>query len=153
MLLPATESTILGQLKETAGGEAISVFGKNLNDLLMAAPAGPKVTMGIDPGFRTGCKVAVVDQTGQFLSNTTIYPTAPKNDIKGAEAKVVALIKKHKVELIAIGNGTASRETDAFVGDVLKKNSLKDVSKVMVCLLYTSPSPRDKRQSRMPSSA
>ena len=152
LLLPATESTILGQLKETAGGEAISVFGKNLNDLLMAAPAGPKVTMGIDPGFRTGCKVAVVDQTGQFLSNTTIYPTAPKNDIKGAEAKVVALIKKHKVELIAIGNGTASRETDAFVGDVLKKNSLKDVSKVMVsesgasiysCLLYTSPSPRD----------
>ena len=132
LLLPATESTILGQLKETAGGEAISVFGKNLNDLLMAAPAGPKVTMGIDPGFRTGCKVAVVDQTGQFLSNTTIFPTAPKNDIKGAEAKVVALIKKHKVELIAIGNGTASRETDAFVGDVLKKNSLKDVSKVMV---------------------
>lgn len=139
LLLPATESTILAQLKESAGEEAISVFGKNLNDLLMAAPAGPKVTMGIDPGFRTGCKVAVVDKTGQFLSNATIYPTAPQNDVKDASAKVLELIKKHRVELIAIGNGTASRETDAFVGDVLKQNAAKlqkdglgEISKVMV---------------------
>ncbi|QEG22364.1 Tex family protein [Mariniblastus fucicola] len=132
LLLPATESTILGQLKETAGEEAIAVFGKNLNDLLMAPPAGPKVTMGIDPGFRTGCKVAVVDETGQFLTNTTIYPTAPKNDVAGAEGKLVDLIKKHKVELIAIGNGTASRETDAFVGEVLKKHKFGDIAKVMV---------------------
>jgi len=132
LLLPATESTVLGQLKETSGDEAISVFGKNLNDLLMAAPAGPKVTMGIDPGFRTGCKVAVVDATGQFLSNATIYPTAPKNDIEGASSKLVALITKHNIELIAIGNGTASRETDSFVGDMLKKHSLGEISKVMV---------------------
>ena len=132
LLIPATESAILGQLKESADEEAISVFGKNLNDLLMAAPAGPKITMGIDPGFRTGCKVAVVDATGQFLTNTTIYPTAPKNDIKEAGKKVLELIKKHSVELIAIGNGTASRETDSFVGDLLKENSLSNVAKVMV---------------------
>ena len=132
LLLPATESTILGQLKESAGEEAIAVFGKNLNDLLMAAPAGPKVTMGIDPGFRTGCKVAVVDETGQFLTNATIYPTAPKNDTKGAGETVAKLIKQHNVELIAIGNGTASRETDGFVGEVLKKHSFGNVSKVMV---------------------
>ena len=139
LLLPATESTILGQLKETAGDEAIAVFGKNLNDLLMAAPAGPKVTLGIDPGFRTGCKVAVVDKTGQFLANTTIYPTAPKNDVDGAGAKLIDLIKKHNVQLIAIGNGTASRETDGFVSDLLKKhkadlssNGLSGIAKVTV---------------------
>ena len=132
LLIPATESAILGQLKESADEEAISVFAKNLNDLLMAAPAGPKITMGIDPGFRTGCKVAIVDATGQFLANTTIYPTAPKNDIKAAGNTVLGLIKKHDVELIAIGNGTASRETDAFVGDLLKEHSLSNVAKVMV---------------------
>ena len=139
LLLPATDSAILSQLKESADIEAISVFGKNLNDLLMAAPAGPKVTMGIDPGFRTGCKVAVVDQTGQFLANTTIYPTAPKNDTDGAEKKLVELIETHHIELIAIGNGTASRETDAFVGNLLKKHTdqfsnigLGSIAKVMV---------------------
>ena len=131
LLLPATESTVIAQLKETADDEAIKVFGRNLHELLMSAPAGPRVTLGLDPGFRTGCKVAIVDGTGQFVTNTTIYPTAPKNDIAGAGKTMLELIKKHSVELIAIGNGTASRETDAFVGSLIKENKL-DVTKVMV---------------------
>ena len=131
LLLPATESTVLQQLKEQADEDAISVFGKNLHELLMAAPAGPRVTIGIDPGFRTGCKVAVVDGTGQFLANATIYPTPPRSDTKAAGDALLKLISQHEVELIAIGNGTGSRETDAFVGDLIKENSLK-ITKVMV---------------------
>ena len=139
LLMPSIESAVVAQLKESADAEAIEVFGKNLYELLMAPPAGPKVTMGIDPGFRTGCKVAVVDGTGQFLENATIYPTAPRHDTTAATKTLVALIKKFKVELIAIGNGTASRETDVFVGKLLKefaKDShdalTKDIAKVMV---------------------
>ncbi len=131
LLLPATESMVLQRLKEKADEEAISVFGKNLEKLLLAAPAGPRVTIGIDPGFRTGCKVAVVDGTGKFLVNTTIYPTAPVNDTIGAGQTLLELIEKHGVELIAIGNGTASRETDAFVGQLIKQNKL-GVTKVVV---------------------
>ncbi len=130
-LQPATQSSVLQILKERADEEAIGVFGKNLHELLMAAPAGPRVTIGIDPGFRTGCKVAVVDGTGKFLANTTIYPTPPKSDTAGAGRSLLALIQKHGVELIAIGNGTASRETDAFVGDLIREHQL-DVTKVMV---------------------
>ena len=131
LLMPATESTVIAQLKDRADDEAIGVFGKNLRELLMAAPAGPKVTIGIDPGFRTGCKVAVVDVTGQFVTNATIYPTAPKNDTASAGKTLLRLIEKHGVQLIAIGNGTASRETDAFVGDLIKQYKL-EVTKVMV---------------------
>jgi len=131
LLLPATESAVLSQLKEKADEEAIAVFGKNLHELLMAAPAGPRVTIGIDPGFRTGCKVAVVDGTGQFLENATIYPTAPKNDTVGASETLLKLIKRHDVDLIAIGNGTASRETDTFVAEMLKEHKLS-ITKVMV---------------------
>ena len=131
LLFSATESTVLGLLKEKADEEAIAVFGKNLHELLMAAPAGPRVTIGIDPGFRTGCKVAVVDGTGQFLTNATIYPTPPKSDTAAAGEELLKLIKKHNVELIAIGNGTGSRETDAFVGALIKDNKL-DIRKVMV---------------------
>ena len=131
LLMPATESTVIQQLKKDADEAAIEVFAKNLEKLLMAAPAGLKVTIGIDPGFRTGCKVAVVDATGQFLENATIYPTAPKNDTQGAGQVLLKLIKKHRVELIAIGNGTASRETDAFVGKLIKDNQLTAAS-VMV---------------------
>lgn len=131
LLMPATESAVLSELKERADAEAIDVFGKNLHELLMAAPAGPRVTMGIDPGFRTGCKVAVVDGTGKFLANATIYPTAPKNDTQGAATKLLDLIRKHNVELISIGNGTASRETDAFVSKLIKDNDL-NVTKVVV---------------------
>lgn len=131
LLMPATESSVLQSLKEKADEEAINVFGKNLKELLMAPPAGPRVTLGIDPGFRTGCKVAVVDGTGKFLTNTNIYPTAPKNDIEGASTTLLKLIKQHNVELIAIGNGTASRETDAFVGQLIREHSLA-ITKVMV---------------------
>ena len=131
LLLPATESTVLQTLKEGADEQAIGVFGKNLRELLMAAPAGPRVTLGIDPGFRTGCKVAIVDGTGKYLADTVIYPTPPKNDVVTAGKKLLALVQEHNVELIAIGNGTASRETDAFVGDLLQEHQL-DITKVMV---------------------
>jgi len=131
LLMPAVESSVLQELKEKADEEAIAVFGKNLRELLLSPPAGPKVTLGIDPGFRTGCKVAVVDGTGKFLANTTIYPTPPQNDIAGAGKTLLALISKHNVELIAIGNGTASRETDTFVADWLRTHALK-ITKVMV---------------------
>ena len=131
LLMPATESTVVQQLKKDADEAAIEVFAKNLEKLLMAAPAGPKVTIGIDPGFRTGCKVAVIDATGKFLENATIYPTAPKNDTQGAGQVLLKLIKKHGAELVAIGNGTASRETDAFVGKLIKDNQLTTAS-VMV---------------------
>jgi len=131
LLLPATESAILQQLKETADEEAITVFAKNLRELLLASPAGPKVTIGIDPGFRTGCKVAVVDGTGKFLASSTIYPTPPRNDIQGAAKTLTDLIAKFDARLIAIGNGTASRETDAFVIETLRQEGL-DVTKVVV---------------------
>ena len=129
--LPAVASYWLAQLKEDADAEAIKVFSSNLRELLLAPPAGKQVTMGIDPGFRTGCKVAVVDATGQFLEHKTIYPTAPKNDVAGAEKIVLDLIKRHQVELIAVGNGTASRETDSFVKSILSKNELS-ITKMMV---------------------
>lgn len=131
LLLPAAESAVLNDLKEKADDEAIAVFGNNLQDLLMAAPAGPKVTIGIDPGFRTGCKVAVVDGTGQFLTSMTIYPTPPKNDTQSAGEKLLKLIQQHDVSLIAIGNGTASRETDAFVSQLIKQHSLPVVKMIV----------------------
>lgn len=131
LLKPATESTVFQWLKERSDEEAITVFGKNLRELLLAPPAGPKVTLGIDPGFRTGCKLAVVDATGKYVAHTTIYPTPPTSDIVGASKTVLELIAKYRVELIAIGNGTASRETDSFVSDLIRDHKLK-VTKVMV---------------------
>jgi uncharacterized protein len=123
LLLPAAESATLQGLKERADEEAIRVFSQNLRELLLAPPAGPRVTMGIDPGFRTGCKVAVVDGTGKFLESRTIFPTPPRNDVAAATATLKDLIARHNVQLIAIGNGTASRETDAFVRELLKEYS------------------------------
>jgi uncharacterized protein len=131
LLLPATESAILQQLKDAADEEAVAVFARNLRELLLAPPAGPQVTIGIDPGFRTGCKVAVVDGTGKFVASATIFPTAPRNDVEGAGETLKTLIGKYHVKLIAIGNGTASRETDAFVSSLLKRIEPK-VTKVMV---------------------
>lgn len=131
LLMPATQSAVLQTLKENADEDAIGVFGKNLRELLMSAPAGPRVTIGIDPGFRTGCKLAVVDGTGKFLSNATIYPTPPKSEIDSSEVTLLRLIEKYGVELIAIGNGTASRETDTFVGELIRKKKLP-VTKVIV---------------------
>ena len=131
LLLPAVDSTVMQKLKEEADEEAVGVFGKNLRELLLAPPAGPQVTLGIDPGFRTGCKLAVVDGTGKFLANATIYPTPPKQDTAGAAKTLLELIKRYDVRLIAIGNGTASRETDAFVADVIRDHQL-DVTKAIV---------------------
>ena len=123
LLLPATESATQQRLKEQADDEAIQVFVQNLRELLLAPPAGPQVTMGIDPGFRTGCKVAIVDGTGKFRESKAIFPTPPRQDVSGAMATLRDLIAHHNVRLIAIGNGTASRETDTFVSDLLKELS------------------------------
>ena len=131
LLLPAVGSATLQTLKERADDEAITVFASNLRQLLLAAPAGPQVTIGIDPGFRTGCKVVVVDGTGKYLTGATIFPTAPKNDVDGSSRVLKELIDKYEVRLIAIGNGTASRETDDFVASVLKSNGI-EVTKAMV---------------------
>ncbi|WEF25384.1 Tex family protein [Paracoccus sp. S3-43] len=112
---------LMSELRKRAHDEAIRVFGRNLRDLLLAAPAGSRVTLGVDPGIRTGCKIAVVDATGKLLDTATIYPFQPKNDLRGSEAVLLALIAKHGVDLIAIGNGTASRETERLVAEVLKR--------------------------------
>ncbi|ANT62666.1 RNA-binding transcriptional accessory protein [Salipiger sp. CCB-MM3] len=111
---------LMTELRRRAHEEAIAVFARNLKDLLLAAPAGSKATLGLDPGIRTGVKCAVVDATGKVLDTATIYPFQPKNDTRGATATLMELIARHKIELIAIGNGTASRETERLVGDVLK---------------------------------
>jgi uncharacterized protein len=125
---------LLAELRRRAHEEAITVFARNLKDLLLAAPAGPRATLGLDPGIRTGCKVAVVDATGKLLETTTIYPFQPKNDIRGSEAALITLIKRHGVELVAIGNGTASRESERLVGDALKllPADVKKPTKVVV---------------------
>jgi uncharacterized protein len=111
---------LLVQLREAAEGEAIKIFGRNLHDLLLAAPAGPKAVLGLDPGLRTGCKVAVVDATGKLLDTATIYPHPPRNDRQGSLATLVRLVAQHGVELISIGNGTGSRETDKLAAEVIK---------------------------------
>ncbi|TQV82412.1 RNA-binding transcriptional accessory protein [Exilibacterium tricleocarpae] len=131
-LLTHLETDLVGTLRERAEEEAIKVFASNLKDLLLAAPAGQKATIGLDPGLRTGVKVAVVDATGKVVDHGAIFPTPPQNRVREAEATLVALCKKHNVGLIAIGNGTASRETDKFVGDVLKHHSDLQAQKVMV---------------------
>ena len=110
---------LMSELRERAEAEAIAVFARNLKDLLLAAPAGGKATMGLDPGIRTGVKVAVVDGTGKVLASDTVYPFQPKNDLRGAQAAIAQAIVKHGVKLISIGNGTASRETEKMVADLL----------------------------------
>jgi len=112
---------LMVQLRETAEAEAIRIFGRNLHDLLLAAPAGPKAVLGLDPGLRTGCKVAVVDATGKLLATETIYPHPPRRDWQGALATLEALALRHDVELISIGNGTASRETDKLAGELISR--------------------------------
>lgn len=125
------ETEFMTAMKERAEIEAIEVFATNLKDLLMAAPAGPKATLGLDPGLRTGSKIAVVDSTGKVLATETIYPHPPQKQYAQAAQTVVKLVKQHQVDLIAIGNGTASRETDAFVADLIKQANLK-VQKIIV---------------------
>lgn len=121
-LLTHIETDLFNRVRESAEKTAIDVFAKNLKDLLLAAPAGPKATIGLDPGLRTGVKVAVVDATGKVLDHGAMYPTQPHNKIRESEQMLVTLCKKHNVELIAIGNGTASRETERFVKAVLKSH-------------------------------
>ena len=131
LVFPSVEATLLGDLKEKADEEAIQVFSQNFRELLLAPPAGQRTVLGIDPGFRTGCKVAVVDATGKFLEHATIYPTPPHNKTQEATAVLSDLIDRHGVELIAIGTGTASRETDAFVATLLRSGG-RSIAKVSV---------------------
>ncbi|MBE0508773.1 MAG: RNA-binding transcriptional accessory protein [Marinospirillum sp.] len=130
------ETELLTRLREIAEEAAIQVFAHNLKDLLLSAPAGAKATLALDPGIRTGCKVAVVDATGKLVDHATIYPHAPQHRWDESLATLAALCRKHPVELIAIGNGTASRETDKLAGDLIKKFSsapnTQKISKVMV---------------------
>ncbi len=114
LLKPSISTEVLSSLREVAEKQAISVFATNLGELLLAPPASRKTILGIDPGFRTGCKVVVIDSTSKLVAHSTVYPTAPRNDVEGAERELLRLIDAHDVELIAIGNGTASRETAAF---------------------------------------
>ncbi|WP_444945948.1 Tex family protein [Microbulbifer sp. VTAC004] len=130
-LLTALETDLLGELREKAEEEAIKVFSRNLKDLLLAAPAGQKATIGLDPGLRTGVKVAVVDATGKILDHTAIFPNPPQNRHQESAAVIAALCNKYNVGLIAIGNGTASRETDKFVGETIKQYKLS-AQKVVV---------------------
>ena len=126
------ELELLGDLRERAEAEAIRVFARNLHDLLLAAPAGLRTTMGLDPGIRTGVKVAVVDGTGKLLDTATVYPHAPRNDWDGALHALAALAQKHNVELISIGNGTASRETDQLAADLIARLPQLNMTKVVV---------------------
>jgi uncharacterized protein len=127
---------LLTQLREASEAEAIKIFGRNLHELLLAAPAGPKAVLGLDPGIRTGCKVAVVDATGKLLETATIYPHQPRNDWDGALATLARMAVQHGAELIAIGNGTASRETDKLAVEVIKlitaKMPERKVNKIVV---------------------
>ncbi len=120
LLKPAIETEVRLALKERADNEAFVVFQKNLRDVLLAAPAGPKVVMGVDPGFRTGVKLAVIDGTGKLLEHRTIHPMPPQKEIEASQTILLAMIESFKVDVIAIGNGTASRETDEFIGNAIK---------------------------------
>jgi protein Tex len=131
-MLPQLESEIEQRLREDAEAEAIRVFGLNLRDLLLASPAGPRPTMGLDPGIRTGVKVAVVDRTGKLLDTAVIYPHEPRNDWEGALGTLARLCAKHRVELASIGNGTASRATDKLLADLIVRNPELHLTKVVV---------------------
>ncbi len=126
------ETDLLGALRERAEEDAIRVFGANLHDLLLAAPAGARATIGLDPGLRTGVKVAVVDGTGKLLDTATIYPHAPRNDWDGAIATLARLARAHRADLVAIGNGTASRETDRLAADLMRLHPDLGLTKAVV---------------------
>ncbi|OHC68341.1 MAG: RNA-binding transcriptional accessory protein [Rhodocyclales bacterium GWA2_65_20] len=126
------ELELMNQLRERAEEEAIRVFARNLHDLLLAAPAGPRVTIGLDPGIRTGVKVAVIDRTGKLVDTATVYPHEPRRDWEGTLATLRHLGQKHGAELIAIGNGTASRETDKLAADLMKRHPELKLAKVVV---------------------
>lgn len=121
LIEPSVDREIRSDLTEKAEEQAIKVFGKNAKQLLLGAPIKGITVMGFDPAYRTGCKIAIIDETGKVLDITTVYPTEPQNDIDGAEKELVKLINKNKVNMIAIGNGTASRESELFVSEMIKK--------------------------------
>ncbi|WP_175691014.1 Tex family protein [Burkholderia anthina] len=129
---PHIENELLTQLRETAEAEAIRVFARNLKDLLLAAPAGPKAVIGLDPGLRTGVKVAVVDRTGKVLATDTIYPHEPRRDWDGSLAKLARIAAQTQAELISIGNGTASRETDKLASELIAKHPELRLQKIVV---------------------
>lgn len=131
-LSSSLENELLGNLRERAEKESIDVFARNLKDLLMSAPAGAKSTLGLDPGLRTGCKLAVVDATGKLLHTATIFPHAPQNNWDKSVRTIVNLCKQHKVELIAIGNGTASRESDKLIAEVIQAIDKAKPNKIIV---------------------
>jgi uncharacterized protein len=131
-ILTHLDTNLKSRLREAAEEEAIRVFARNLHDLLLAAPAGPRATIGLDPGLRTGVKVAVVDTTGKLLETATIYPHAPKNQWDRSIHLLATLAQKHKAELMSIGNGTASRETDKLAADLIKRHPDLRLNKVMV---------------------
>lgn len=127
LLNPSIQTEVRVVLKKRSDEEAIKVFEENLKNLLLAPPAGAITVIGVDPGMRTGCKVAVIDETGKLLENTTIYPTEPRNDIAGASRTMMALIRKYRISGIAIGNGTGSRETEGFIRDMLKEHKVEGI--------------------------
>lgn len=126
------EAELFTALREQAELEAIRVFGLNLSDLLLAAPAGARITMGLDPGIRTGVKVAIVDRTGKVVETATVYPFPPRNDLEGTLHTLGVLAKKHGVELISIGNGTASRETDRLAAELIRRHPDLHLNKIVV---------------------
>ncbi len=132
LLNPSLQTEVRLELKERSDEEAIRVFRDNLENLLLAAPAGPISVLAVDPGLRTGCKIAVVNDTGKFLEHSVIYPLEPKNDLVGSARTLRMLIEKHNVRAIAIGNGTGSREADGFVKDFLRQAGLRDCFSVVV---------------------
>ena len=123
LIEPSIDREIRSELTEKAEEQAIKVFGKNAKQLLLGAPIKGKTVMGFDPAYRTGCKIAVIDETGKVLDYTTVYPTEPQNDVEGAKKELLKLIDKDKIDMIAIGNGTASRESEMFVADMIKEAS------------------------------
>ena len=131
LIEPSIDREIRSDLTEKAEEKAIKVFGKNSKQLLLGAPIKGKTVMGFDPAYRTGCKIAVIDETGKVLDYTTVYPTEPQNDVEGAKKELLKLIEKDKVDMIAIGNGTASRESEMFVADMIKE-AKRDVHYVIV---------------------
>jgi len=131
-LLTAFETEMMTRLRESAENEAIRVFAANLKDLLLAAPAGPKSVMGLDPGIRTGVKVAAIDRTGKLVETATVYPFEPRRDREGTIATLARIARTHQIELVAIGNGTASRETEKLVGDLMQAYPDLKLTRVVV---------------------
>lgn len=138
LVFPSLENEIMTELKKDADEKAVTVFATNLEKILLSAPAGNLNVIAIDPGFRTGCKVAVLDRTGKFINNTTIFPTEPKNDIEHSEKTIRSLIKEYSIEAITIGNGTASRETYSFIKSFVNEDVIVSVVSESGASIYSA---------------